>query len=147
MKSKKDRLKSDIERYRSIVANCDHAIHREDVYQKMSRSITAWIIENSDYAARSWFEKVEQSIFRNENDIRQEEFGFCLNPEAIVPLGDSQRIRVGFCDLPLARQRLEILIQNRDKQIEAAEKQINAWQEAMSKLQEGQTIDDLFPCA
>lgn len=145
MKSKKERLQRDCERYESIIREAKTSVHREDVYEKMCASIKRWIAENIDYAARAWFERIEQSVLRAQHNLNQKEFHFVVNPEAIVPLGDSHRVRLGHCDRELCEQRMKVVSENRDRQIIAADKEIAALSEVISRLQDGQTIDDLFP--
>ena len=144
MKSKKERLQSDCERYENIINNSTTSVHREVIYEQMSTSIKRWIVDHIDYAARAWFERVEQTVLRAQHNFNQGEFNFVLNPDAIVPLGDSHRVRLGHCDRTLCLQRVKIISENRDRQVTAADREIAALNNMIDRLKDGQTIDDLM---
>jgi len=142
---KKQRLQSDCERYESIVNGSTTTVLREDIYETMATSIKRWIVDNIEYAARAWFERVEQTVLRANHSLNQREFGFAINPDAIVALGDSQRIRLGYCTRDLCILRKKIIDDNRTHTIVAADKEIAALDDIISQLKDGQTIDDLMP--
>lgn len=144
MKNKKQQLQSDCEKYETIIRSAESSVHREDIYEKMAPSIKRWIVDNVDYAARAWFERIEQTVLKQQDNLNQSEFHFALNPDAIVALGDSQRIRLGCCDADLCIVRRNLISENRDRQMAAAEREIAALDDAISQLKDGQTVDDIL---
>ncbi len=144
MKSKKERAQFDTDRYKQIVNDANGPIHRADIYEKMAPSIKRWIVDNIDYSVEAWFERVEQTVLRAMHALDQTEFGFVLQKDAIIALGDSQRVRVGQCDHTLCEIRCRLLTENRDRQVIAADREIAAWQAVMSQLKPGQTLDEVL---
>ncbi len=144
MKSKKERAQFDTDRYKQIVTDAKGPVHRADIYEKMAPSIKRWIVDNIDYSVEAWFERVEQTVLRAMHALDQTEFGFALKKDAIIALGDSQRVRVGQCDQELCRMRCRLITDNRDRQVIAADREIAAWQSAIEQLAPGQTLDDVL---
>ncbi len=144
MKSKKERAQFDADRYKQIITEADGTIHRADIYDKMAPSIKRWIVDNIDYSVQAWFERVEQGVLHTSTPVNQREFGFVLNKDAIIALGDSQRVRVGKCDRQLCEIRRGLISNNRDRQVIAADREIAAWDAAINQLKPGQTLDDVL---